>query len=102
MCVVRICYLFPQYSYPPNNADWTKELRGKRIIAPVSLRDYMVLFTRRDAEKAHDFVSTLQRVGPPMGMQVSKPNMIELPTDKTDVLMDRISGNLRQGSTQLV
>ena len=62
----------------------------------------MIVFTRRDGEKAQDFVSTLQRVGPPMGMHVGKADMIELPTDKTDVLMDRISNNLHQGSTQLV
>ena len=62
----------------------------------------MVVFTRRDGEKAQDFVSTLQRVGPPMGMKVSKPNMVDLPTDKTDVLIDRISSNLRPDSTQLV
>jgi aubergine-like protein len=91
-----------QYSYPPHNADWTKELRGKRVIAPAKLLDYLVVFTRRDGEKAQDFVSTLQRVGPPMGMQVGRPNMVELPTDKTDVLMDHITSNLRQGSTQLV
>lgn len=91
-----------QYSYPPHNADWTKELRGKRVIAPAQLQDYLVVFTRRDGEKAQDFVSTLQRVGPPMGMQVGRPNMVELPTDKTDVLMDHITSNLRQGSTQLV
>ena len=62
----------------------------------------MVVFTRRDGEKAQDFVSTLQRVGPPMGMQVGKPKMVDLPTDKTDVLIDRISGNLHADSTQLV
>ena len=62
----------------------------------------MVVFTKRDGEKAQDFVSTLQRVGPPMGMQVGKPKMVDLPTDKTDVLIDRISRNLRADSTQLV
>ena len=62
----------------------------------------MVVFTRRDAEKAHDFVSTLMKVGPPMGMRVEKPTMVELPSDKTDVLVDRIASNLRPDSTQLV
>ena len=92
----------PQYTYPSDNADWTKELRGKRVIAPAKLLDYIVVFTRRDSEKAHDFVNTLQRVGPPMGMQVGRPNMVELSTDKTDVMMDHIASNLRQGATQLV
>ena len=61
----------------------------------------MVVFTRRDSEKAHNFVSTLMKVGPPMGMRVEKPTMVELPTDKTDVLVDRIASNLRPDSTQL-
>ena len=64
--------------------------------------DYMVLSTRRDADKAQDFVQTLQKVGPPMGMKVGRPNMIELPTDKNDVLLDAITSNLRPDSTQLV
>ena len=72
------------------------------MIAPAELLDYLVVFTRRDAEKAQDFVATLQRVGPPMGMKVGRPKMVELPSDKTDVLMDNITSNLRQGSTQLV
>ena len=100
MCYILSC--ISQYSYPPFNADWTKELRGKKVIAPVSLMEYMVLSTRRDADKAQDFVQTLQKVGPPMGMKVGRPNMIELPTDKSDVLLDAISNNLRRDSTQLV
>ena len=74
--------MISQYSYQPGNADWTKDLRGKHVIAPASLRDYMVVFTRRDAEKAHDFVSTLMKVGPPMDMRVEKPTIVELPMDK--------------------
>ena len=77
-------------------------MRGKRVIAPVSLEDYMVVFTRRDMEKGQDFVSTLQKVGPPMGMRVGNPRMVELPTDKTDVVLDRITGNINRDRTQLV
>ena len=66
-------------------------MRGEWVIVPVSLEDYLVVFLRRNLGKGQNFVLTLQRVGPPMGMRVRNPKMIELPTDKTDVLLERIS-----------
>lgn len=102
----RFSSLFPQYTYslypPATPADWSREVRGKRVIAPASLNDYLMVFTRRDSEKAHDFISTLMRVGPPMGMRVGKPTMVELPNDKTDVLVDHIASNLVDETTQMV
>ena len=49
-------------------------MRGKKIISGIALKDYVIIFTRRDQESAQDFASTLQKVGPPMGIMVGNPN----------------------------
>jgi len=48
-------------------------MRGKRLITSVSLRNWLVIFFRRNTQQAQDFVQTLSRVGPPMGMQIESP-----------------------------
>lgn len=77
-------------------------MRGKILITPVSLNDFMVLSTNRDADKAQDFVSTMQRVGPAMGIQVNRRcNMITLDNDRTDNFLRNIKNNLTE-RTQMV
>lgn len=77
-------------------------MRGKILISPVPLRDFMVLSTGRDADKAQDFVQTLQKVGPAMGIDVSRRcAMITLDNDRTETFLNNIKRNLNS-STQLV
>ena len=35
----------------------------------------MVISTQRDSQLAGDFVQTLQKVGPPMGIRVANPDL---------------------------
>ena len=39
------------------------------------LQNFMVICTQRDSGLAQDFVRTLQKVGPPMGIRVGQPNL---------------------------
>ncbi len=48
-------------------------MRGTKVISAVSLHNYIILFTRRDSGVAEDFINTLQRVGPPMGIDIGQP-----------------------------
>lgn len=52
-------------------------MRGKPVISAVSLKDYMILHTRRDGNIAEDFIRTLKKVGPPMGIYIDDPNRYE-------------------------
>ena len=61
-------------------------MRGNTLISAISLRNYMVLFTSRDYEKAQDFVQTLRRVGPPMGINIGDARMLQCQDDRTDNL----------------
>ncbi|KAK2155427.1 hypothetical protein NP493_2079g00007 [Ridgeia piscesae] len=75
------------YDYKPADADWSREMRGHELEQCVPLDQWIMLFTRRDAPKAHDFLQSLGRVGPPMGIRVNKPVMCELPDDHTQTYL---------------
>ena len=48
----KITFFSLQYKYDPKSADWSREMRGKRVISGVDLKEYLILFTGRDAPKA--------------------------------------------------
>jgi len=70
-----------QFSYKISEADWSKETRGKPLIATVNMLQWVLLSTKRDEKIATDFISTLKRVCGPMGMQVADPEQIRLSDD---------------------
>ena len=50
-------------------------MRGKHLINSISLREYNIIFSARDVGLAQDFIQSLKRVGPPMGIMVSEPRV---------------------------
>ena len=48
-------------------------MRGQKVIQGIGLERYTIVFSRRDAGVAQDFIQTLQRVGPPMGIMIGNP-----------------------------
>ncbi|XP_048752927.1 piwi-like protein 1 isoform X2 [Ostrea edulis] len=73
-----------ELSYRQEDADWGRDMRGKQLITPVNLENWVILFIRRNSAQAQDLVQTLSRVGPPMGMNIATPTACELPDDRTD------------------
>lgn len=63
-----------QLSFKQEDADWSRDMRGKRLITSVSLHNWVVIFFRRNTQQTQDFVQTLSRVGPPMGMMIDAPS----------------------------
>lgn len=77
-------------------------MRGNTLISAVPLTNIMMVFTSRDGDKADDFVQTLRRVGPPMGINVApKVAMLQAQDDRTDTILRVISNNLTD-TTQMV
>lgn len=92
-----------RFNYKPSDADWSREMRGKNLISPVSLQQFMVIATNRDGDKARDFMQTLGKVGPPMGIEVNgrNANMLFLENDRTESFTRSIENNLTR-NTQMV
>lgn len=76
-------------------------MRGNTLISTVPLSNYMIVFAPRDGDKAQDFVQTLKRVGPPMGIDVRDPAMYKASDDRTDTFL-RILNDKMNPTTQMV
>nr|XP_022341463.1 piwi-like protein 1 isoform X1 [Crassostrea virginica]XP_022341464.1 piwi-like protein 1 isoform X1 [Crassostrea virginica]XP_022341465.1 piwi-like protein 1 isoform X1 [Crassostrea virginica] len=70
--------------YRAEDADWSRDMRGKQLITPVNLENWVIVFTRRNSAQAQDLVQNLSRVGPPMGMRINSPTICELQDDRND------------------
>jgi aubergine-like protein len=90
-----------QYKYSPATADWERNMRGQKLISCVDLANWMVVFTQRDKTKANDFLQNMNKVCPPMGIRVARPNMLELPDDNNNTFLRAISNGVNN-QTQMV
>ena len=68
-------FLSIKLMYRAEDADWSRDMRGKQLITPVNLENWVIVFTRRNSAQAQDLVQNLSRVGPPMGMRINSPTM---------------------------
>lgn len=75
-------------------ADWGRDSVKENVISAVTLKNWLVMFTRRDQSKAMDFVSMMKRVCPPMAIQVNEPQVVELPSDRTDVYLHALRDSI--------
>ncbi|KAI0210741.1 Piwi-like protein 2 [Lamellibrachia satsuma] len=82
-------------------ADWGRAQTRSEVISAVDLSCWMVVFTKRDASKAQDFIQTMNQVCPQMGIQVRGPRVFELNNDRTETYIRTIRDNIN-AQVQLV
>ncbi|XP_021954721.1 piwi-like protein Siwi [Folsomia candida] len=54
-------------------ADWTNAFRSRKVFIAVPCINWAVLVSSRDAAAVDNMISTLQKVGNPLGYQISRP-----------------------------
>eukprot|EP00794_Sanderia_malayensis_P014355 gene14355-15851_t len=89
------------FSYKPEDADWSRDMRGAALISTINLDDWALFFTRRDGGIAQDFYQTLCKVNGPMNINTRKPSMVELNDDRAETYIRSIKEQTTP-STQLV
>ncbi|XP_038059144.1 piwi-like protein 1 [Patiria miniata] len=89
-------------TYKPADAEWSREIRGNKLLNTVDLEDWFMMFTSRDQPKAIDFLQSLTRVGPGMGMRVQEPKMHQLRDDRAESFVNCIKQNLTKSTQMLV
>ncbi|KAI6656672.1 piwi B [Oopsacas minuta] len=82
-------------------ADWGRDLTKENVITPVQISHWLLIFTKRDHQRAFDFYNAMSKVCPPMGISIDQPKVIELADDRTDSYLRGIRENL-QSTLQLV
>ena len=53
-----------------SDADWGKHIVKKNVISAVPLNNWVLVFCKCDSPRAMDFISTLKKVTPMMGIKV--------------------------------
>ncbi|KAG7332045.1 hypothetical protein KOW79_003879 [Hemibagrus wyckioides] len=83
------------YEYNPWAADWSKEMRGLPLISSMPLENWLMFYTRRNAEVAHSLLQTLNKVSGPMGIRMQRAGMIEY-DDRQEALLRALQQNVGQ------
>ena len=59
--------------YDRQTADWSQHMREKRLLSPVTLVNWMLVFTNQQANLAEDFTQVLINVCGRMGIKIHRP-----------------------------
>uniref|UniRef100_A0A673GYZ1 Piwi-like protein 1 n=1 Tax=Sinocyclocheilus rhinocerous TaxID=307959 RepID=A0A673GYZ1_9TELE len=79
--------------YNPWTADWAKEMRGLPLISCMSLDNWLMFYTRRNADVAQSLLQTLNKVSGPMGIRMQR--------DRQESLLRALQQNVAR-ETQMV
>jgi aubergine-like protein len=82
-------------------ADWGRSVVKETVITAVSLNNWILVFTKRDADKARNFMTMMKKACPPMGIDVVDASFIELPNDRTESFIKAVRSRINS-SLQLV
>ncbi|XP_071371123.1 piwi-like protein 1 isoform X4 [Centroberyx affinis] len=88
------------YEYNPWAADWSKEMRGVPLISSPPLENWLMFYTRRNANEAQSLLQTLNKVSGPLGLRVQRAVMVEY-EDHQESLLRALQHNVGQ-RTQMV
>ncbi|XP_069136145.1 piwi-like protein 1 [Argopecten irradians] len=88
-------------NYRQEDADWTRSLRGNKLLTSVNLTNWVVCFTRQDSGNARDLFETLNKVGDKMDMEFHRPRLCELNGSRPSDFLDALKRNVTR-DTQLM
>ncbi|XP_074640256.1 piwi-like protein 1 isoform X2 [Tubulanus polymorphus] len=89
------------FGYKQDEADWSREMRGAKLITSVNLENWIVVCTKKDSQAANDLCQNLKKVGPAMGIMVGNPNVIELMNDRLETYKAALQSSIKP-TTQIV
>ena len=88
-------------TFQNTNCDWNRDIGRHPVKTAVNLKNWMIVFTRRDANTAERFVETCNGCCRQMGIQINEPYVIEINDDRAETYVREIKKNLKD-TTQLV
>ncbi|XP_051887860.1 piwi-like protein 1 [Pristis pectinata] len=89
------------FDYNPQVAEWSRETRGSCLINPIPLENWILVFTRRNADVARSLFQTLGKVVKAMGIRMEKPLMIEV-EDRSEAFLKALQSNVTQATKIVV
>uniref|UniRef100_A0A4W3IWE6 Piwi-like RNA-mediated gene silencing 1 n=1 Tax=Callorhinchus milii TaxID=7868 RepID=A0A4W3IWE6_CALMI len=82
-------------------AEWSRETRGTRLINPIPLENWVMVFIRRNVDVARSLLNTLGKVVNAMGIRMEKPLMIEV-DDRSEAFLKALQTNVTQRTRMVV
>uniref|UniRef100_A0A4W3JA72 Piwi-like RNA-mediated gene silencing 1 n=1 Tax=Callorhinchus milii TaxID=7868 RepID=A0A4W3JA72_CALMI len=89
------------FDYNPQVAEWSRETRGTRLINPIPLENWVMVFIRRNVDVARSLLNTLGKVVNAMGIRMEKPLMIEV-DDRSEAFLKALQTNVTQRTRMVV
>ncbi|XP_041855225.1 piwi-like protein 1 [Melanotaenia boesemani] len=65
------------YEYNPQQAEWTREMRGLSLTTAPPLTNWLMFYTRRNGNEAQALLQNVGKVAGPLGIRVQRAGMIE-------------------------
>ena len=83
-------------TYKTENADWGSCFRKWNSYSAKNLTKWAVVHSVRDETIAKEFVASLMKVTPSLGMNVAKPRMVSLPDNKPATYLSNLDKLIEQ------
>ena len=71
------------FSYKTENADWSGAFRNWKQWSVVECKKWVLINASKDSAATKEFVSSLSKVSPSIGMKISNPKTMEIPDNRT-------------------
>ncbi|KAL5017639.1 hypothetical protein ScPMuIL_007228 [Solemya velum] len=81
--------------------EWVRSSSRSVLLQPLSLYKWLVISSKTNASNSHNLISLLQRVCPPLGIQIGLPLMCALPSDRNECYMKAMKEEVNS-ATQIV
>lgn len=80
----------------PNTQDfsWDRNVKSHQVLSPVSLHRWLLVFLKRNCNVAQQFVQCLMQCGSTLGIDIARPQLLEVNADKTDAFLQVIRRNM--------
>ncbi|NXN19805.1 PIWL2 protein, partial [Indicator maculatus] len=69
---------------PSEELIWSKEVTREASISTISMRHWLLVYPRKLQDLARDLVITMENICSPLGMQISRPALVELKDDRIE------------------
>nr|XP_050862637.1 piwi-like protein Siwi isoform X3 [Vespula vulgaris]XP_050862638.1 piwi-like protein Siwi isoform X3 [Vespula vulgaris] len=83
-------------------ADWTRELRNKQLIASKPLKNWILVHTGNLKRDCEDFLKNLTKAAGGMGFNIERPRMFPIADDRSSTYSDALEELLSKSIPQLV
>ena len=83
------------------NNDWNRDIGRNPVLSAINLKNWAIVFTRKDAKVAENFVSTCFGCCKQMGIQINEPCVLQINDDRPETYVREIKTILAE-NLQLV